>query len=250
MAFTQAEYDAIVEHINAGMNDIKAKVAQVVPAARAGVDHWYVPDYVAVAALALADSVVNIGTDFLNKLTDLLDGIAAPVLFFYDAYDWTDVKGLASGVAGELNPTVMPSSQHWHGEAAQAYAKIIPGQAAAATRIGAVADSTATALDFCAVAGLAFYVALGVIVAQFILALVAVIGALGSIAFSWAGVALALGETTVSASMVIAAVTTLIGALTAQAQQMVTLHSQVVDNSTFPGGRWPNPETGSYDHAS
>lgn len=249
MGFSQTEYDAVVAKINSGMNDIKDKVRQIVPAAEAGVDHWYVPGVVAGVVLGLADEAVQIATTLLDKLTELLEGVAAPVLFFFDAYGWSDVKGLASDVAGELDPMAMPSSRHWSGDAQQAYAKIIPDQAAAATRIGAVADSTATSLNVCAVAGLAFYVAIGAIVAQFVAALVGVIAALGSVAFSWAGVALAVGDTSISAGLIIAAVTALIGVLTAQAEQMVTLHGQVVDNSRFPGGKWPDPNTSSYDHA-
>ena len=249
MGFSQTEYDAVVAEIDSGMNDIKDKVRQVVPAAEAGVAHWYVPGVVAGVVLGLADEVVRIATTLLDKLTELLEGVAAPVLFFFDAYGWSDVKGQASDVAGELDPTGMPSSRRWSGDAQQAYARIIPGQAAAALRIGAVADSTAVSLNVCAVAGLAFYVALGAIVAQFVAALVGVIAALGSVAFSWAGVALAVGDTSISAGLIIAAVTALVGVLTAQAEQMVTMHGQVVDNSAFPGGKWPDPSTGSYEHA-
>lgn len=249
MGFSQTEYDAVVAKINSGMNDIKDKVRQVVPAAQAGVDHWYVPGAVASVVLGLADEVVRIATTLLDKLTELLEGVAAPVLFFFDAYGWGDVKGLASDIAGDLDPNVMPSSRHWSGDAQQAYAKVIPRQAAAAMRIGAVADSTAIMLEICAGAGLAFYLALGAIVAQFVAALVGVVAALGSVAFSWAGVALAFGETSISAGLIMGAATALLTVLTAQAEAMLTLHGQVVDNSTFPGGKWPDPNTGSYDHA-
>jgi hypothetical protein len=59
-----------------------------------------------------------------------------------------------------------------------------------------------------------------------------------------------VGDTTVSAGLIIAAVTTLTALLTAQTQQMVSLHGQTVDNTVFPGGKWPNPNTGSYNYAS
>jgi hypothetical protein len=62
-----------------------------------------------------------------------------------------------------------------------------------------IQNCAAIALGICAVAGLAFYVALGVILAQFIVAMIATIAAVGSIAFSWAGVGIAVGDTTVSA---------------------------------------------------
>ncbi len=249
MGFSQTEYDAVVATINSGMNDIKDKVRQVVPAAEAGVDHWYVPDVVAGVVLGLADEVVRIATTLVDKLTELLEGVAAPVLFFFDAYAWGDVKGLASDIVGDLNPDAMPSSRHWSGDAQQAYAKVLSDQAAAAMRIGAVADSTALALDLCAAAGLAFYLALGAIVAQFVVALVGVVAAFASVAFSWTGVVLAFGEMSISAGLIMGVAAALLTVLTAQAEAMVTLHGQVVDNSTFPRGKWPDPNTGSYGHA-
>jgi hypothetical protein len=41
-----------------------------------------------------------------------------------------------------------------------------------------------------------------------------------------------------------------VGVLTAQAQQMVSLHGQATDNTAFPGGKWPDPNTASYNYAS
>jgi hypothetical protein len=250
MAFSQIEYDAVIDRINSATDDLKAKIQEVVPAAQAGIDHWYVPAEVGAVVLALADKAVELAGTFLDKVVELLEGVGAPVLFFGKAYGWTDVKGVTTGVTGELSPTVMPSGRHWSGAAQQAYASMIPGQAAAAARLSAVSDSTTDALDVCAGAGLAFYTVIGIIVAQFIVALVAVISALGSVAFSWTGVVLALGE----ASLGPAAIATAIGALGtvlgAQAATMNTLHSQVVDNSTFPGGKWPDPGTSGYNYAS
>jgi hypothetical protein len=250
MAFSQAQFQAAVDKINSGMSDLSGKIGQVIPAAQAGTDHWYIPGFVKDAVMWLAHEAVNIAESLWNKIVELLKGVAAPVLFFFDAFDWENVRGLATGVAGELSPTVMPSTQHWSGTAEQAYAKIIPPQAVAASRIGTISDSTAIALGICAVTGLAFYVALGIILAQFIVAMIATIAAVGSIAFSWAGVGIAVDDTTVSAGLIITAVVTLVGVLTAQAQQMVSLHGQATDNTAFPGGKWLDPNTASYNYAS
>lgn len=250
MAFSQAQYQAAVDKVNKGVSDISSKIDDVIPAAEAGTNHWYVPGFVKDAVMWLAKELVNIAKDVWNKITELLKGAAAPVRFFIDGYDWENVRSMASGVAGELVVPVMPSTQHWSGDAEQAYAKIIPPQSTAATRIATIADSTAVALDICAVSGMAFYVALGVIVAQFVVQMIAAIVAFGSVAFSWAGVALAVETTTVSSGMIIAAVGALIAALTAQSQQMVSLHGQATDNTAFPGGHWPNPNTSSYNYAS
>jgi hypothetical protein len=250
MEFNQTEYDAVIDKINSAIGDLKARIQEVIPAAEAGIDHWYVPAEVGAVVLALADKVVNVATTFLDKVVELLDGAGAPIMFFGKACDWTDVKGLTTSVTGELNPSVMPSHRHWSGAAQQAYTSMIPAQTAAATRLSAVSDSMTDVLDVCAGAGLAFYTVIGIIVGQFVVALVGVISALGSVAFSWAGVALAIEEASLGPAAIATALSALVAVLGAQTTAMNTLHSQVVDNSTFPGGKWPDPATSDYNYAS
>jgi len=250
MAFSQAQYEAVTDKITAGMADLSDLIREIMPAAEAGTDHWYIPGFVKDAVMWLAKEAVDIAESLWHNLTELLKGVTAPIWFFANAYRWTDIKGLATGVVGELGPTVLPSGQHWTGTAQQAYAGNIPPQAAAATTIGSIAGSTAGALDACASLGLAFYLAIGLILAQFIIAMITVIAAFGSVAFSWAGVALAIGEAGISAGYITAAVVALVTMLGDQVKEMTTLHGQAVDESTFPGGRWPNPNTGSYNYAS
>ncbi|HYS40695.1 MAG TPA: hypothetical protein VEO01_34205, partial [Pseudonocardiaceae bacterium] len=60
----------------------------------------------------------------------------------------------------------------------------------------------------------------------------------------------AIGEAGISAGYITAAVVALVTMLGDQVKEMTTLHGQAVDESTFPGGRWPNPNTGSYNYAS
>jgi uncharacterized protein YukE len=250
MAFNQAQYEAVTDKIHAGMADLSDLIREIMPAAEAGTDHWYIPGFIKDAVMWLAKEAVDIAESLWHNLTELLKGVTAPIWFFANAYQWTDIKGLASGVVGELSPTVLPSCQHWTGSAADAYAKNLTPQTAAATSISSVADSTTTALEACAGAGLFFYLALGAILVQFIAAMISVIAALGSIAFSWAGVGIAIGDAAISAGFINTAIGALLTVLTAQAGTMVTLHGQAVDESTFPGGRWPNPNTGSYNYAS
>ncbi len=250
MAFSEAQFQAAADKIKSGMSDLSGKIGQIRPTAESAVNHWYVPGFVADAVLWLADKAISLAKAVWDKIVELLKGVAAPVYFFKYAFDWQDIRGLASGVSGELNPAVLPADRHWKGAAAEADAGISPRPASAATRIGTIADKTAVALGICAAAGLAFYLALGIILVKFIVAMVIVIGTIGSVAFSWAGVALAVEEAEVNTGLIIAAVTTLTAVLGAQAQQMVTLHGETVDASTFPGGRWPDPTTGSYRDSS
>src|SRR5262249_62359097 len=120
----------------------------------------------------------------------------------------------------------------------------------AANKIASISDKTATALQICAAAGLAFYVAIGAILVKFIAAMVTAIAAFGSAVFSWAGAALIVEEAGVNSGLIWAAIGALTAALGTQAQQLIGLHGEAVDNSFFPGGRWPNPVTGSFSDAT
>jgi hypothetical protein len=247
VAFSEAQFQAAVAKINSGLGDLSAKIGEIGPAAEAGLDHFYIPEPVKAAVRWLAEKAISLAKSIWDKIVEVAKGIAAPVLFFTYAFDWEDVRGLASGVTGELKPEVLTASQRWHGTAAGAYGKIIKPQGDAANKIATIADKTAVALGICAAAGLAFYVAIGVILVKFIIAMVGVVAALGSVAFSWAGVALAVEEAGVNTGLIIAAVATLTALLGAQAQQMVGLHGEAVDRGFFPGGHWPDPTTGSYN---
>lgn len=108
----------------------------------------------------------------------------------------------------------------------------------------------AVSLDICAAAGLAFYIVLGAIAVQVIIALVGAVIALESLVLSWAGVLLALGEIEVSAAEVATAVFALVTLLGVQASQINTLRSQLVNQSLFPGGHWPSAVVESYSDAT
>lgn len=195
MAFSQAQFQAAVDKINAGMGDLSEKMEQIMPAAQAGVDHWYIPDFIVDAVKWCADKLIEISKMVWDKIAELLKGVAAPVLFFVDAFEWEDVRGLANGVAGELTPQSLTAGRCWKGVAADAYSKTIQPQNAAVSNIAALADSVALALGVCAAVGLAFYVTLGIILAQYIITLVGGIAALGTGIFSLAGLGLIIGDT-------------------------------------------------------
>src|SRR5262249_7448981 len=126
----------------------------------------------------------------------------------------------------------------------------IPPQSNAAARIGSMADKTASALEACAVIGLAFYAALGVILVKFIIAFIVALVAFGSAVFSWAGAALIVEEAGVNTGMIIAAVGALVAALGAQAVQMTTLHGEANDPTSFPGSHWPDATPGRFSDAT
>lgn len=240
MDVSAAQCQAAIDQLQAGLGDLRVQLTRIGPAARAAASRPFMPPGVADALLSVGEKLKEIGSWLLEKITELLEGAAAPGVFAWKAYEWENVRGAASGVAVDLRPEVLQAGRMWHGEAEQAYARQIPPQGAAASRVAAIADKTATSLAICAAAGAAFYVALGVIVAKFIIAMTAAIAAFGSVVFSWAGLAIVVEEAGVNTGMVIAAVATLTALLAAQAQQLAILHGEAVDVSAFPGGKWPN----------
>ncbi|MGW1161016.1 hypothetical protein ACWD5Q_23540 [Streptomyces sp. NPDC002513] len=186
------------------------------------------------AALAIVEdreSLVDVAVD-----REKLPGRVAPAEVRWPAPQ----HGPASSVAGEIAPEALVAPKHWSGDAATAYTTSVKGQPAAATQIETSADKIAGALNICAVAGMAFYVALGAILAKFITVTIAAIAALGSVVFSWAGAVMIVEEAGVNAALITAAVAALVAVIGAQAQQMAIIEGEAVDNSAFPGGHWPD----------
>lgn len=238
-AFSPAQYQAVVDKLSSGINTVsQQKLPELTSVTNDMLGKWYIPGFVKDAVKWLVEQIIHITETVLNKIVELLKGAAAPVYLFEYSWKWGDIKGAATSVAAELTPeTVTPEG--WKGDAAKAYSDAVDPQSKAAAQIGTVSTATITSLTVCAAAGLAFYIALGIVIFQFITSLVAAIAAIGSLVFSWAGVGIVLGEVTVSSGAIIAAVTALVALLGAQASQMGVLHGQAEDSSAFPGGRWP-----------
>jgi hypothetical protein len=248
--FSRAQFESLLAEISAGMTELTERLGEIGPAASAAANRWYVPAGVADAIIWLAEKTLEIGREMLELFTDVLRGAAAPIYMFLDAWEWMDVKGTASGVASTLttqNLTVDDSD--WSGKARDAYVGAVAVQSGAAARISGIAGSTSGHLLACAAAGAAFYATLAVVLAKLIAATIAAIVAFGSAVFSWAGAAIVLEEAGVNTAIIATAVATLTAFLTAQATTMVNLHGEAVDQSSFPGGKWPSANTSTYSTA-
>lgn len=238
MGFNQAQHDAAVNKVKSGIQQIANKNQQVMPAASKATNHWYLPESVKKAIIWAAKKLTEISDWTMKKLGELLEGAAAPGLFFRVGWDWKSVKGKASNVQGSVNPDALKSSR-WEGMAKDDYLKAIKLQAPAAGRIKDISSSTANSLFICATAGMAFYATLAFLAYKSFGILGAAIVALLSGVFSWAGLLGALSDAGVNAGAIWAAVGLLGACVYAQASQMGTLHGETVDNTTFPQGHWP-----------
>ena len=250
MEFSEAQYQAAIDKIRNGLAELNAKISQIPGAANAAVNKPDVPESVRDAVIWLAKKLVDILTAVVNKISELLQGAMPPILMFRYAYTWQDVRGLTSGVAGSLRPEALRVNRYWTGQANDAYNRAVKPQSDAAAKIGTIAERTSTSLNVCAAAGLAFYVALGVIVVKLILAAAAAIAAFGSLVLSWAGLAIIVEEAAVTPAMIIATVVSLTALLGAQASQMAVLHGEAIDTSAFPGGKWPDSTSDTFSDAT
>lgn len=251
MEFSKAQYEAVLTEINTGLDTFSHQLNGLVPAATAAVNRWFIPPDIQQAVIALAEECVDVGRALLQVFVDLLKGAVAPIFMFHDAWQWKDIRGEATGISSSLSEhNLVVDNSEWSGKARDAYVSAASAQAQAAERIGTIADSTANHLLACAAAGAAFYVTLAIVLAKLITAAITAIAALGSVVFSWAGLLIILEEAGVNTTIIGTAVATLTTFLTAQAVAMVQLHGEAVDGSKFPGGKWPSPNSSTYNDAT
>lgn len=242
----QAEIEAAIEAINSGLDDLAAKAADIAPTANAILGAWYIPGFIKDAIEWLANEMVDLLQAMFDKFTEIMRGAAAPVYMIMYAFDWASVKGHATGVVSSIDPGVLRAGRMWSGTAAEAYESAIAPQRTAAARVGTMSDKCIFALGAVAAAGLAFYLAIGIIVVKLIVATVAAVAALGSVVLSWVGAGIIVEEAAVNTGLIIAAVAALTTVVTAGATQMATLTAEAQDGSGFPGGRWPVAAAGDF----
>jgi hypothetical protein len=102
------------------------------------------------------------------------------------------------------------------------------------------------ALGWSASAGLAFYLSVLLVLIKFIVGFVGALTALGSVVFSWAGVALAIEAAGIGFAELFALSALLGTAIGTQAVQMGNLYGEAADSAAFPGQHWPGPRTDRY----
>lgn len=238
MSFSMAEFQAANDKINQGMDDISAKMQELPIAANAAVAHWYIPDFIAEGVIWLCNKITELALKIWDKIVEVLRGVAAPIYFFVFSQDLNGVSAAAQGVVANLSDGQLVKSSEWKGEAADAYKSEVPSQRDATSELANISDQMGRSLVWAAVAGLLFYVGLGVIIVKFVLAMIAAVAAFGSAVFSWAGAALIVEEAGVNLAAIGVLVTTLLALLGDQVKEMFALQ-QAASSDKFPHGQWP-----------
>ena len=250
MTVNLAQYEATVRRLDSGLGELSRLVDRLPAAAAEAASRWYMTDAMSRSLVTLSSMLAGAGVSAVNQVRDLMKGAAAPILLIRDVGTWGDVRGVATTFVGELQPSALSVDYYWKGDAAEAYKSVIPAHTAAAARIGVMADKTQLALGWSVSAALAFYAGLLVVVIQLIVAFVGVLAILGTVVFSWAGLALALKEASVGWVEIAALSALLATALGTQTVQLGVLHSEAADASAFPAGHWPGSLTDRYSDAT
>ncbi|MEV0915826.1 hypothetical protein AB0I93_16400 [Streptomyces sp. NPDC049967] len=242
MGFSPEQFQAIIDKLNAGLTTITTHTNEMGPRVESAVNHWYVPDVVARGCIWIVNKIVEGVTWIINKLVDLLQGAVAPVTMFYDALQWQgeEVRGKASGAASSTQKFNLTSLRYWEGEGATAYTNAIFPQSAASAQVASSSSTVAGCLTACGVAGLAFYTAVAVFVAQLIPVLAASAVAAASVVALPAAGAAAAAEATLGPAVIGGAVLAVLSVLGAEGTTMAQLAGEGTDKSAFPnGGHWP-----------
>lgn len=78
MSFSDAQFQETISKLNAGLNELSNKIAEVPPTANAAMDHWYIPEFIKDAISWLAEKIIELATWIWNKIKEVMVGIAAP----------------------------------------------------------------------------------------------------------------------------------------------------------------------------
>lgn len=251
---TAAELEAVGTKIASGITECQGHLAAIPGAVNSFMGSWaaaLIPDSVKQWAVDCANAFLNACSTFLGKVGEFLQGIAMPIIALVKTWDWLDVQKEAARISEAIDPAAnmaLRVNDIWKGPAASAYAEAIKPQAGKAKHISDSAGKVSLSLGIVGAAGLAFYIAIGVILVKFIAACVVIIAAFASVAFSWAGLALAVEEAAVNTGMVIAAVAALTACLAVQVQQAASIEGDLM--AAFPNGSWPNPAVANFSDAS
>ncbi|MEU4693189.1 hypothetical protein [Actinoplanes sp. NPDC023714] len=246
--FSMAQYEAVISEIEEGTKTFEARLAEVIPAADRVSSQWYVGEVLGDLLQWIARKTVEVGTEILNFILDVLKGATAPIFMFVDGYKWTDFKGAANGVSADLTTqNLVIDDSDWSGKGHDSYLTAAAAQSTAAGRIGSIAKAASDNLLLCATAGLAFYIVVAGVVAKLIAEVVAATTAISTAVFSAVGAMIFLESGAVNTAAIVTAVGVLAAFLGTQVNALVTLHSEAVDPTSFPNSAWPKSNTAQYN---
>ena len=240
MIFNQAVYEAILKKINEGIKKLQEnfdafidKVNWLISLAKY-LAQWLFDRIQAAVDLLL--KAINAVIQLISKFVE--EGFRAPILFYNNAADWkNNVKHPMKLYASSVTPDKLVSSVDWEGRAGTYYREAAADQNPAGEACATIADQMGTTLNACAVAGLAFYTAIGISLAKLIAGLVASAVAASTVVGAPVAAATSTGTAALVTGEIIAASAALLAFLGTQAS---TISDVTTAFSDFPFSHWPS----------
>ena len=235
--FNAATFEATIASLTSGLGTVSATCGEAQIAANAALANPLVVGWLADAIVWAFDKLIEGARWLIDRIGELLQNAIAPVQMALNAFSWIDdVQKPMNTLSDSIQPRNLANDDQWSGVAAKAYRRGVETQDDAARAIAGVGATMAVQLGVCAAAGLAFYIALGVIVVKFIAAMATAIAAFGTAVFSWAGLLLVVEEAAITPAMIIAAVSGLATVLGVSSNAMIQTRTSMAN---FPGANWP-----------
>lgn len=200
----------------------------------------WLPGFITDRVNPILNRLRDIANTILQKLGELLVGLDFPVVAFLLANDWVDkVKNPVDQVSGAVSNNNLEVDDYWQGAAADAYSGAVTSQTDAMGEAAAIADEVKDHLW--ALAGIVggFYVALAVVLYQWIGVLIASAAATATGVGAVAGVPAAAADTGVSAAAIGGLVAAAIALIAGEAKTFTDLNDRVSTSAKFPHGHWP-----------
>ncbi|MFF3221504.1 hypothetical protein ACFYV7_01805 [Nocardia suismassiliense] len=172
------------------------------------------------------------------------DKIIEPYEMYLRSKDWADVRDVSAGVKQGIDPNNVEALRRWEGSARTAYMQTCTSQVGAAGTFSDIADKARSAMLDAAVGGLAFYVGILVICAEFLLGLARAIAELITGVGAPVSIADIAATSGISTAAIWGACTALATFLGAQVKAMSDLERP------FPEGKWPDSQSSSFNDAS
>ena len=244
--FSQAQYQAVTAKVIGGANEMGAKIQQFPPVANRVIMYAPLPDTVKEAIRYLTEKIISLLRQALDKIVEVLKGIAAPAFMYFDSGEWQDISVLVTGMTNGIRSAAEGIPAVWKGAASEAYERSANAQAAATERVAAIARKLAEILRGLAVAGLLFYAAIALIVAKFIVVETGALAAIASVVGAAVGLPVAVTDVGLTTFLIAVAVRTLYGFITEAMTAMTALKAETADPTGFPFGHWPKARSAAH----
>lgn len=247
MSFDISQYNSVIDGLDKFFNKIDTAINTDVPNAKDdALDLPYVRLIPSLQRLikTCADKIIQVCKWLWDKIKEIYHGIRAPYEMYLRSKDWADVRDDASGVKQGLDPNNLEALRKWEGAARLSYLQTSTSQSGAAGTFSDIAEKARSAMMDAAVGGLAFYVGILAICAEFLLGLARAIGELLTgvgAPISIADIAATSGISTAAIWAALALLATFLGG---QAKAFGDL------DRSFPEGKWPDSQSSSFNDAS